>query len=36
VGAPATNVDIRMINWEEGHYRITDKPNPRGEIVIGK
>ncbi|KAF4526898.1 hypothetical protein B566_EDAN014520 [Ephemera danica] len=35
VGAPATNVDIRLINWEEGNYRITDKPIPRGEIVIG-
>lgn len=36
VGAPATNVDIRLINWEEGNYRITDKPHPRGEIVIGR
>ena len=22
-------------NWEEGGYRVSDKPNPRGEIVIG-
>ena len=24
-----------MIDWEEGNYRVTDKPLPRGEIVIG-
>ncbi|KAF2880048.1 hypothetical protein ILUMI_26117 [Ignelater luminosus] len=35
VGGPATACDIRLVNWEEGHYRITDKPYPRGEIVIG-
>lgn len=35
VGAPATNVDIRLINWEEGHYRISDRPHPRGEICVG-
>ena len=23
------------MNWEEGNYRVTDKPNPRGEIIIG-
>ncbi|XP_065349419.1 fatty acid CoA ligase Acsl3 [Cloeon dipterum] len=35
VGAPATNVDIRLVNWEEGHYRVTDRPHPRGEICVG-
>uniref|UniRef100_A0A2P2HY61 long-chain-fatty-acid--CoA ligase n=1 Tax=Hirondellea gigas TaxID=1518452 RepID=A0A2P2HY61_9CRUS len=35
VGAPLTVNDIKLINWEEGNYRITDKPNPRGEVVIG-
>lgn len=35
VGAPATNVDIRLINWEEGHYRTSDRPHPRGEICVG-
>lgn len=30
-----TTALIRIINWEEGNYYITDKPNPRGEIVIG-
>ena len=24
-----------MVNWEEGNYRVTDSPRPRGEIVIG-
>lgn len=35
VGGPATACDIKLVNWEEGNYRITDKPYPRGEIVIG-
>ena len=24
-----------MVNWEEGNYFISDKPNPRGEIHVG-
>lgn len=35
VGAPLQVCDAKLINWEEGNYRITDKPLPRGEIVIG-
>ncbi|XP_055694254.1 long-chain-fatty-acid--CoA ligase 4 isoform X2 [Lutzomyia longipalpis] len=35
VGAPSTMCDIRLINWEEGNYRVTNKPYPQGEIVIG-
>ena len=35
VGAPLSICDIKLINWEEGNYRISDKPNPRGEIIIG-
>ena len=27
---------LRLENWEEGNYRVTDKPRPRGEILIGK
>lgn len=34
-GAPISSADFRLINWEEGGYRITNKPNPQGEIVIG-
>ena len=25
----------QLVNWEEGGYRITDSPMPRGEIVVG-
>ncbi|XP_055542073.1 long-chain-fatty-acid--CoA ligase 4 isoform X1 [Wyeomyia smithii] len=35
VGAPCSSNDIRLINWEEGNYRVTNKPYPQGEIVIG-
>ena len=28
-------VQLKLINWEEGNYRVTDKPKPRGEIIIG-
>ena len=34
-GAALLNVQIKLVNWEEGNYLITDKPNPRGEIHIG-
>lgn len=26
---------MQLITWEEGGYRIVDKPMPRGEIVVG-
>ncbi|XP_043470608.1 long-chain-fatty-acid--CoA ligase 3 isoform X1 [Leptopilina heterotoma] len=35
VGAPSTVCDIRLVNWEEAGYRVTDMPHPRGEILIG-
>ncbi|PSN39553.1 Long-chain-fatty-acid--CoA ligase 3 [Blattella germanica] len=35
VGAPTTVCDIKLVDWEEGNYRVSDKPFPRGEIVIG-
>ena len=28
-------VNIRLENWEEGGYRVTDVPRPRGEILVG-
>ncbi|XP_073986590.1 acyl-CoA synthetase long-chain isoform X2 [Rhodnius prolixus] len=34
-GTPTTACDIRLVDWDEGNYRVTDKPFPRGEIVIG-
>ncbi|XP_067626598.1 fatty acid CoA ligase Acsl3 isoform X1 [Eurosta solidaginis] len=34
-GAPLTVCDIRLVNWEEGNYRITNKPYPQGEVLIG-
>lgn len=35
VGAPSSCNDVRLINWEEGNYRVTNKPYPQGEIVVG-
>ncbi|XP_068620996.1 long-chain-fatty-acid--CoA ligase 4 [Battus philenor] len=35
VGAPATGIDLKLLDWEEGHYRVTNKPYPQGEVVIG-
>lgn len=35
VGPPLVCNYIRLENWSEGNYRVTDKPNPRGEVVIG-
>jgi len=34
-GAPLLDTDIKLVNWEEGNYRVTDKPAPRGEIHVG-
>lgn len=34
-GGPCLNVLLRLENWEEGNYRVTDKPYPRGEIIVG-
>lgn len=34
-GQPIGCVDVRLIDWEEGNYRVTDKPYPRGEVLIG-
>ncbi|XP_057712620.1 long-chain-fatty-acid--CoA ligase 3b isoform X1 [Corythoichthys intestinalis] len=35
VGAPLVCSEITLKDWEEGGYFSTDKPNPRGEILIG-
>ena len=34
-GAPLYDVDIKLVNWDEGNYRVTDTPNPRGEVHVG-
>ena len=34
-GAPLYDVDIKLVNWEDGGYRVTDSPNPRGEVHVG-
>ena len=35
VGPPHEGVLIKLTDWEEGNYRVTDNPCPRGEIVLG-
>ncbi|XP_018025786.1 long chain acyl-CoA synthetase 9, chloroplastic isoform X3 [Hyalella azteca] len=34
-GGPCLNVFLRLADWEEGNYKSTDKPFPRGEVLIG-
>lgn len=35
VGAPSSMCDMRLMNWEEGNYCVTNKPYPQGEIIMG-
>ncbi|XP_073013165.1 long chain acyl-CoA synthetase 9, chloroplastic [Typha latifolia] len=35
VGAPLSCSYVKLIDWPEGGYLITDLPMPRGEIIIG-
>jgi len=35
VGPPLYSNNIRLVSWEEGGYTVTDKPFPRGEIILG-
>ncbi|CAG0912863.1 unnamed protein product [Notodromas monacha] len=35
VGSPLSCCDIKLVNWDEGNYKVTDSPNPRGEVHIG-
>ncbi|CAA0809949.1 Long chain acyl-CoA synthetase 9- chloroplastic [Striga hermonthica] len=35
VGPPLPCSIIKLVDWPEGGYLITDSPKPRGEIVIG-
>lgn len=34
-GAPISTATIRLVNWEEGNYFVTNKPYPQGEVIIG-
>ncbi|KAF8414278.1 hypothetical protein HHK36_002279 [Tetracentron sinense] len=35
VGPPLPCCYIKLISWEEGGYLTSDKPMPRGEVVVG-
>ncbi|PSS16071.1 Long chain acyl-CoA synthetase [Actinidia chinensis var. chinensis] len=35
VGPPLPCCNIKLVSWEEGGYTTSDKPNPRGEVVVG-
>ncbi|KAK9758409.1 hypothetical protein RND81_01G227700 [Saponaria officinalis] len=35
VGPPLPCSFIKLVDWPEGGYLISDKPKPRGEIVVG-
>ncbi|KAK9520470.1 hypothetical protein VZT92_020355 [Zoarces viviparus] len=35
VGGPLVCCEIKLQDWVEGGYRRTDKPHPRGEILVG-
>ncbi|KAK3596715.1 hypothetical protein CHS0354_025013 [Potamilus streckersoni] len=34
-GPPLTCCEIRLRDWPEGCYTSSDKPNPRGEVLVG-
>jgi long-chain acyl-CoA synthetase len=34
-GYPLVSCELRLVDWNEGQYKTTDKPNPRGEVLIG-
>lgn len=35
VGSVVECCELKLVDWLEGGYRVSDKPNPRGEIWIG-
>lgn len=35
VGAPLVSCYIKLVDWDEANYHVADKPNPRGEILVG-
>lgn len=34
-GSPMFDCHLRLRDWPEGGYHATDKPRPRGEILLG-
>lgn len=34
-GWAMAGIEVKMVSWVEGNYRITDQPRPRGELLIG-
>ncbi|KAK4296953.1 hypothetical protein Pmani_030591 [Petrolisthes manimaculis] len=34
-GGPNLSVLLKLEDWMEGGYLVSDKPNPRGEIIVG-
>ena len=36
VGKPMTGLEVKLVNWEEGSYRTSDKPRPRGKSLSPK
>ena len=34
VGKPMTGLEVKLVDWEEGSYRTSDKPRPRGNLKI--
>jgi long-chain acyl-CoA synthetase len=35
VGSVVECCELKLVDWPEGGYRVSDKPNPRGEIWVG-
>ncbi|CAN7939053.1 unnamed protein product [Ixodes hexagonus] len=35
IGSPLQGCYLKLVNWDEAGYHITDQPRPRGEIVVG-
>lgn len=35
IGYPWPGIKFSIRDWDEGGYRVTDKPHPRGELLIG-
>ena len=34
VGKPMTGLEVKLVDWEEGSYRTSDKPRPRGKTLL--